>query len=53
MRGLHLTERETKRAQILNLVLEGRCEASKAAELMGVSERHVWRMLSRYRQEGL
>ena len=53
MRGLHLTEREAKRAQILNLVLEGRCEASKAAELMGVSERHVWRMLSRYRQEGL
>lgn len=53
MKGLTLNQKEQARLEILNRVLEGRLRASEAARILGVSERHTWRMLAAYRQEGV
>ena len=52
MRGLTLTTKEQSRIQVLNGVMEGKVTVAKAAGLMGVSERHAWRLLAAYREEG-
>ena len=52
MRGLTLTTKEQTRLQILNGVLEGRWSLREVAEILGVSERHAWRLLAAYREEG-
>ena len=52
MKGLTLTTREQTRLQILNAVLERWWLVRAAAEVLGVSERHVWRILAAYRKEG-
>ena len=52
MRGLTLTTKEQSRIQVLNGVIEGKVTVAKAAGLMGVSERHAWRLLAAYREEG-
>ncbi|MFC2105541.1 helix-turn-helix domain-containing protein [Candidatus Bipolaricaulota bacterium] len=49
MKGLTLNQKEQARLEILNRVLEGRLRASEAARILGVSERHTWRMLAAYR----
>ena len=38
--------------QVLNSVLEHQLPAVQAAEILGVSERHAWRLLAPYRREG-
>lgn len=52
MKGLTLTIKEQARLSIMNEVLERRLAVSEAAELMGVSQRHTWRLLAAYRREG-
>ena len=52
MKGLTLTTKEQSRIQVLNGVMEGKVRVSKAAGLMGVSERHSWRLLAAYRKDG-
>src|SRR5918999_1016812 len=52
MQDLTMTQRDQARLQILNRVLAGRMTMVDAAALMGVSERHGWRLLARYRAEG-
>ena len=52
MKGLTLTTREQTRLQILNAVLERWWLVREAAEVLVVSERHVWRILAAYRKEG-
>jgi len=52
MKGLTLTMKEQTRLLILNTVIERRCSVVEAAQLMGVSERHLWRLLAAYRKEG-
>ncbi len=52
MKGLTLTQREQGRLQTLNLVLEGRMGGEEAAYVLGLSERHTWRILAAYRKEG-
>jgi len=52
MKGLTLNQKEQARLESLNRVLEGRLRASEAARVLGVSERHTWRMLAAYRQQG-
>jgi transposase len=52
MKGLTLTTKEQNRLQTLNGVLERHWPMWEAAELMGVSERHGWRILAAYRKEG-
>jgi transposase len=52
MKGLTLTMKEQTRLRILNNVLERKCTVVEAAQLMGVSERHLWRILAAYRKEG-
>ncbi len=52
MEGLILTTREQNRLQTLNGVLERHWPMREAAKIMGVSERHGWRILAAYRKEG-
>jgi transposase len=52
MKGLTLTMKEQARLQILNTVLGKHCNVVEAARLIGVSERHLWRLLAAYRKEG-
>ena len=47
-----MSQREQGRLQVLNRVLEGWLRVADAARLLGVSERHVWRLLAGYRKEG-
>lgn len=44
--------KEQTRLCILNAVLGKQCSVTEAAQLMGVSERHLWRILAAYRKEG-
>ena len=53
MGGLTLTQQEQGRLQTLNLVLEGRMGVAEAAVVLGLSERHTWRILAAYRREGV
>ena len=52
MKGLTLTTKEQSRIQVLNGVMEGKLRVAEASGLMGVSERHGWRLLAAYREEG-
>jgi len=52
MRGLTLTQKEQGRLQALNLVLEGWMGVGEAAYVLGLSERHTWRILAAYRKVG-
>ena len=47
-----MTTKEQSRIQVLNGVMEGKVRVAKASGLMGVSERHGWRLLAAYRKEG-
>lgn len=44
--------KEQTRLCILNSVLGKQCNAMEAAQVIGVSERHLWRLLAAYRKEG-
>ena len=52
MKGLILSQKEQARLQALNKVLEGWLRVSEASRILGVSERHGWRLLAAYRKEG-
>jgi len=52
MKGLMLSQKEQARLETLNRVLESQLRASEAAMVLGVSERHTWRMLAAYRRKG-
>lgn len=52
MKGLTLTQREQSRLEILNRVLERQLSVGQASHLLGVSERHAWRILAAYRKAG-
>ncbi len=52
MKGLTLTTKAQTRLCILNTVIGKRCSVPEAAQLVGVSERHLWRLLSAYRDKG-
>lgn len=52
MKELTLTAKEQNRLQSLNGVLEKYWPMQEAAKVMGVSERHGWRILAAYRKEG-
>ena len=48
-----MTTKEQSRIQVLNGVIEGKVTVVQSAKLMGVSERHAWRLLAAYREEGV
>ena len=52
MEGPTLSAKDQNRLQILNGVMERHGPMVEAAQLMGVSERHGWRLLAGYRKEG-
>ncbi len=47
-----MTTKEQSRIHVLNGVMEGKLRVAEASGLMGVSERHGWRLLAAYREEG-
>jgi len=47
-----LNRKEQTRAKALALLGERRCTTREAAELMGVSRRHLFRLKKAYREEG-
>lgn len=49
---LTLTKKELKRVKVLEMVLAQQLTVAEAAALLGVSERHGWRLLARYRAVG-
>jgi len=52
MKGLTLTTREQTRLTVMNMVLDRQYPVMEAARLIGLSERHTWRLLAAYRREG-
>ncbi len=52
MKGLTLSQREQTRLQVLNQLVGHQISAPEAAVILGLSERHTWRMLAAYREEG-
>lgn len=52
MKGLTLKQVEVARLTILNRVLEKHMTVEEASRVLGLSERHTWRMLGVYRKEG-
>lgn len=47
-----LTLKEQKRLHVLNQIEAGKTTVEKGAELLGMTERHLYRLKARYRQEG-
>ena len=47
-----MNQNEQTRLKVLNSVMVGQLPVAQAAGLLGVSERHVWRVLAAYRREG-
>ena len=47
-----MSQRDLQRYHTLRLVVERRVTAAQAASSLGLSERHVWRLLARLRREG-
>ena len=52
MKDVTLNQLEQTRLHMLNSVLEHQLPVAQAAEILGVSERHAWRILATYRKEG-
>lgn len=52
MKGLTLTRQEQGRLEVLNRVLEHKLDVGQASRILGVSERHTWRILAAYKEEG-
>ena len=52
MEGVTLTQKEQARLQVLNSVLVDHVPVCQAAEVIGVSERPMRRILAAYREEG-
>ena len=47
MKELTLNEKELARVQVLNNVIEHKVPMAQAAEVLGVTERHAWRLIAR------
>ena len=47
-----MTTKKQSRIPVLNGVMEGKVGVAQAAGLMGVSQRHGWRLLAAYREKG-
>lgn len=50
--GVRLTVKEQKRLRVLVEVEAGRLSAEEGAQVLGVSERQVWRLLAAFREQG-
>ncbi len=51
-RGLTLTAKEQDRLWVMNGVVGREWAVAEAAQVLGVSERHTWRLLAAYKEEG-
>ena len=52
MKDVTLNQREQARLQVLNSVMEYQLPRAQAAEILGISERQVRRILAAYRRDG-
>ena len=53
MGTITLSDRQQRRAEVLARVCAGVVSVHRASELLGVTERHVRRLVGRYRKEGM
>ncbi len=53
METVTLDSKAQERAYVLNRVNGGQTAPEQAAEVLGISVRHVWRLLAAYREEGV
>jgi transposase len=49
---VRMSERDLRRIEILSEVLAGRRTVVKAADALGITERHAYRLISKYQEEG-
>jgi transposase len=47
-----LSPRQQQRLQVLTRLVAGQCTTSEAAQLLGVSERQLWRLKAAFQQQG-
>ena len=47
-----MTSKERRRAEVIGAVVDKRLRQWKAAELLGLTPRHIKRLVSRFKQEG-
>src|SRR3989337_3031700 len=47
-----LNRKEQTRVKVITMVMEGRCSAAEAAQLLQMSRRHVLRLKKGFREEG-
>ena len=47
-----MSEQEQGRLEVLNRVFQHQLDVREASQILGVSERHAWRILAAYRKEG-
>ena len=52
IQGASLSQQEQTRLKVLNSVMVGQLPVGQAAEVLGISERHVMRIPAAYREEG-
>ena len=48
-----LTMKDTQRIEVIQALMDGRLTVAQAAQVLGPSERQVWRLLARARADGL
>jgi transposase len=48
-----LTMKDQQRVEVIQALMDGRLSAAQAAQVLGRSERQVWRLLGRAREDGL
>jgi transposase len=48
-----LTMKDQQRIEAIEALMDGRLSAAQAAQVLGRSERHTWRLLARAREDGL
>ena len=48
-----LTMKDTQRVEVIQALMDGRLTVAQAAQVLGRSERQVWRLLARARADGL
>ncbi len=53
MKGLTVSQKDERRASVMNMVLGGQLRVKEAAACLELTERQAWRVLAAYRQAGI
>ena len=53
MKGNYYTMKEIKKITVIQSVIEDKRTGKEASEVLGLSERQIWRLVAKIKQEGL